>query len=275
MLAALLVVAVGLWAWARHPGEPEPVTTAPVATAPVLPVSEPPAAPPSQPVAESKPVPEPVPAPVSEAAAPIHEAAAPAHEKSAPVATKSALRHVPSKRTQPPPRPTSPPPEEPHPVAEAPSPKLQEPEFQAPESREPATLRVVARPWAEVFVDGQSRGFTPRVREVRLSPGTHRLRFDNPLCEPREEVLEVSPGQVLSRDITLRVRKAEVSIVALEGSPVFVDGSQLGVAPLPGPVMLEHGKHVFSARVQGGGFLRREVNVEAGARTEVVLRSSP
>ncbi|WP_257448305.1 serine/threonine-protein kinase [Archangium lipolyticum] len=251
VLAALLV-ALGVWAWARHPGAPEPV-----ATAPVLPASAPSAAPPSQPVPESKPVPEPAP------------------KTSAPVATKPALRHVPSKRTEPPPRPNNPPPEEPRPVAEAPAPRPQTPESQVPESREPATLHVVARPWAEVFVDGQSRGYTPRVREVRLSPGTHRLRFDNPMCEPLVEVLQVAPGEVVSRDITLRVSKAEVRIVALEGSPVFVDGTQLGVAPLPGPVMVQHGRHVFSARVQGGGFLRREVNVEAGARTEVVLRSSP
>jgi hypothetical protein len=85
----------------------------------------------------------------------------------------------------------------------------------------------------------------------------------------------VAPGESVSREITLRVRKAQVSIAAPEGSRVLVDGNELGVAPLPGPVTVEHGRHVFSARVPGGGFLRREVDVVAGARTEVVLRSSP
>ncbi|MFP2928135.1 PEGA domain-containing protein [Pyxidicoccus sp. 3LG] len=85
------------------------------------------------------------------------------------------------------------------------------------ESSEPATLTVVTRPWAEVFVDGQSRGYTPRVREVRLSPGTHRLRFANPLCEPVEEVIHVSAGETVSREFALQVRLAEVSISAPRG----------------------------------------------------------
>ena len=143
------------------------------------------------------------------------------------------------------------------------------------EPQVPATLHVVTRPWAEVFVDGQSRGYTPRVRELRLSPGTHRLRFDNPLCEPIEEVIQVSPGQTVSRELSLRVYKAEVRIVAPEGSRLLVDGTELGVAPLRGPVFVEHGGHVFSARLPGGSVVRREVDVVAGARTEVMLRSSP
>ena len=245
-LVASLLVALGLWAWTR----------------PALPASTPPPAPPPEtvvePVVESAPVPVSIPEPTHEAAAPVATA------EPAPRATRT-------KRTKPPAaRPgthVSPPREEPPPAAEEEEPSR--------ESQEPATLRVVTRPWAEVFVDGQSRGYTPRVRELRLSPGTHRLRFDNPLCEPIEEVLHVSPGESVSRELTLRVHKAEVRIIAPEGSRILVDGTELGVAPLAGPVFVEHGGHVFSARAPGGGLLRREVDVVAGARTEVVLRSSP
>jgi serine/threonine-protein kinase len=244
VLLAGLLVALGLWAWTR----------------PALPASTPPLAPPPETVVE--PVVESAPVPVPE----------PAHEAAAPVATaEPAPRATRTKRTKPPAArpgtPVSPPREEPPPAAEEEEPSR--------ESQEPATLRVVTRPWAEVFVDGQSRGYTPRVRELRLAPGTHRLRFDNPLCEPIEEVLHVSPGESVSRELTLRVHKAEVRIIAPDGSRILVDGTELGVAPLAGPVFVEHGGHVFSARAPGGGFLRREVDVVAGARTEVVLRSSP
>ncbi|QRK10730.1 protein kinase [Archangium violaceum] len=251
---ACLLVALGVWVWARHPGAPEAVVTAPV-----LPATSPP--------------PEPVAAPVQEPAPELvreQEATAPVDSEPVPRATRTRTpRPVPSKkRTEPPAvHPVEPLRVEAPPVAVAETP--------SPKSQEPATLQVVTRPWAEVFVDGQSRGYTPRVRELRLSPGTHRLRFDNPLCDPIEEILQVSPGESVSRELTLRVRKAEVRIVAPVGALILVDGTELGVAPLPGPVTVEHGGHVFSARVPGGGFLRREVNVVAGARTEVVLRSSP
>ncbi|MCP3137754.1 serine/threonine-protein kinase [Pyxidicoccus xibeiensis] len=148
----------------------------------------------------------------------------------------------------------------------------------APPLTEPqayATLTVVARPWAEVFVDGQSRGYTPRVREVRLSPGTHRLRFENPLCEAVEEVIQVSARETVSRELNLQVLKAEVSILAPAGARVFVDGVEVGVAPLRGPVRLGHGGHVVSARGPGGAVLRKDIEVVAGARTEVVLGRGP
>ena len=145
----------------------------------------------------------------------------------------------------------------------------------APTAQDAATLTVMTRPWAEVFVDGQSRGYTPRLREVRLSPGTHRLRFHNPLCEPVEEVLHVAAGQSVSRDLTLRVLEAEVTIVAPVSARVFVDGVEVGVAPLAGPVKLAHGGHVVSARGPGGNVLRQTVEAVAGSRTTVVLEAPP
>ncbi|MFY0569972.1 protein kinase domain-containing protein [Archangium lansingense] len=145
----------------------------------------------------------------------------------------------------------------------------------AGEPVKPATLRVTTRPWAEVFVDDQSRGYTPRVREVNLSPGTHRLRFVNPQCDTWEEVIQVAAGEFVSREVKLQVRKAELVIVAPAGARVFVDGVESGVAPLPGPVNVEHGSHVISARVPGVAPLQREVDVVAGKRIEVVLEVAP
>ncbi|RKH75352.1 hypothetical protein D7Y21_40565 [Corallococcus sp. AB045] len=144
-----------------------------------------------------------------------------------------------------------------------------------PDAQDFATLTVVTRPWAEVFVDGQSRGYTPRLRELRLSPGTHRLRFANPLCEPVEEVLEVAAGAAVSREVSLRVRDAEVTIVAPAASRVFVDGVEVGVAPLREPLKLSHGGHLLSARDPGGNVLRQSLDAVAGSRTTVVLGSAP
>lgn len=124
-------------------------------------------------------------------------------------------------------------------------------------------------------MDGQSRGYTPRVRELTLSPGKHRLRFVNPLCDAVEQDVEVAAGETLTREVQLQVRKAEVSIAAPAGARVFIDGVEAGVAPLSGPLNVEHGRHVISARVPGGAPLQREVDVVAGKRTEVVLEGAP
>ncbi|XXF77575.1 protein kinase [Myxococcaceae bacterium GXIMD 01537] len=161
---------------------------------------------------------------------------------------------------------------EPPPVAAAPS---TSPAAPTNEPARPATLKLTTRPWAEILVDGQSRGYTPRVREVSLSPGPHRLRFVNPLCDAVEEDVTVAPGETLTREVTLQVRKAEVVISAPPGATVFIDGAEAGVAPLPGTVNVDHGRHVITARVPGAATLRREVDVVAGKRTEVVLGGLP
>ncbi|WP_375744581.1 protein kinase [Corallococcus interemptor] len=144
-----------------------------------------------------------------------------------------------------------------------------------PEAQDFATLTVVTRPWAEVFVDGQSRGYTPRLRALRLSPGAHRIRFANPLCEPVEEVLEVAAGAAVFREVSLQVRDAEVTIVAPAASRVFVDGVEVGVAPLHAPLRLSHGGHLLSARDPGGNVLRQSLDAVAGSRTTVVLGAAP
>jgi len=143
------------------------------------------------------------------------------------------------------------------------------------EPARPATLRVSSRPWAEVFVNGESRGYTPRVRELSLPAGTYRLRFANPLCDAVELDVTLAPGETGARDVVLVMRKAELLIRAPEGARVFVDGRELGTAPLAGPVTVEHGRHTVTARRAGAPPVQREVDVVAGRRAEVALEVTP
>ncbi|WP_193409874.1 serine/threonine-protein kinase [Myxococcus hansupus] len=139
----------------------------------------------------------------------------------------------------------------------------------------PALMKVTARPWAEVFVNGTSHGYTPRVREISLPAGTHRLRFVNPLCDEVEQVVTLTAGETATRDVVLSPRKAEVLIRAPAGARLFVDGREVGVAPLSGPVVVEHGRHTVTARRAGAPPLQREVDVVAGRRLEVALDVTP
>ncbi|WP_338871493.1 serine/threonine-protein kinase [Myxococcus stipitatus] len=140
---------------------------------------------------------------------------------------------------------------------------------------QPAVLKVTSRPWAEVFVNGESRGYTPRVRELSLPAGTHQLRFVNPLCDEVDIAVTLAAGETVARDVVLTLRKAEVAIHAPVGARLFVDGREVGTAPLPGPVSLEHGKHRVSAHLPGATPVQREVEVVAGRRLEVSLEVTP
>ncbi|MCP3101034.1 protein kinase [Myxococcus sp. K15C18031901] len=143
------------------------------------------------------------------------------------------------------------------------------------EPARPGVLRVTARPWAEVFVDGASRGYTPRVRDLSLPAGTYRLRFAHPLCDAVELDVTLAPGETVARDVTLTPRRAELVVVAPAGARLFLDGREVGVAPLAAPLSVEHGRHTLTARAPGVPVLQREVDVVAGRRMNVTLEVTP
>ncbi|MBL8951927.1 MAG: protein kinase [Myxococcaceae bacterium] len=134
----------------------------------------------------------------------------------------------------------------------------------------PVALKVAARPWAEVFVDGESQGYTPRVREVMLTPGVHTVRLDNPRCEPLEKRVEVKAGAALSPlDVTLTMKKALVTLTAPPGAELYVDGVRVTVGR-PQPV--EHGEHTAVALLPGGEKVTKAFRAEAGEAIQVELK---
>lgn len=74
----------------------------------------------------------------------------------------------------------------------------------APALAPPAVLRLNARPWAEVTIDGAPAGVTPLVG-VSLAPGAHDIGFANPaLGTSRTEHLELAAGE--RRDVIVDLR---------------------------------------------------------------------
>ena len=56
-------------------------------------------------------------------------------------------------------------------------------------------LTVNAYPWAEVFLDGKSQGFTPRARPFEVPPGRHTLVLKNPHLGEKSVKLELEEGR--------------------------------------------------------------------------------
>lgn len=64
-------------------------------------------------------------------------------------------------------------------------------------------LRVVARPPAEVFINGQAVGRTP-YENFKLKNGKYTLRLEHPDYDPIEEVIEIRDREVETLNITFR-----------------------------------------------------------------------
>jgi serine/threonine-protein kinase len=60
---------------------------------------------------------------------------------------------------------------------------------------EPAHVRFVADPWAEITIDGGTSFFTPRAAPVELKPGSHHIVLQHPSFGRSEMTLDVAPGE--------------------------------------------------------------------------------
>ena len=60
-----------------------------------------------------------------------------------------------------------------------------------------ARLELIVAPWGEVLVDGKSRGISPPLRTVELSPGAHTGEIRNSTFPALKQKLQVKPGEAV------------------------------------------------------------------------------
>ncbi len=74
----------------------------------------------------------------------------------------------------------------------------------APPAAAPAEITILAWPWAEVILDGEFLGYTPRVKPFMAQAGRHTLVLKNNHLGERKLVLDLVPGEnkTLSVDLT-------------------------------------------------------------------------
>src|SRR6185503_7179708 len=79
-------------------------------------------------------------------------------------------------------------------------------------------LRVVARPWAEVVVDGQRIEVTPFARPIPLTGGTHYVTLKHPKAPEERRVVKTTPGETVMLDVTMAVKGTTVTDAGAGGS---------------------------------------------------------
>jgi predicted RNA-binding Zn ribbon-like protein len=70
---------------------------------------------------------------------------------------------------------------------------------------ESARLRVLARPWAEIAIDGQRVDVTPIGAPVFVRPGRHVVTFAHPAASTQRHVVDLKPGEQQTLDVALDV----------------------------------------------------------------------
>lgn len=70
-------------------------------------------------------------------------------------------------------------------------------------------VRVLADPWADVFVDGVRVDTTPFDRAIELPPGTHELTLRHPSAPDERRTVEVVAGATATVDVVMRIPSAK------------------------------------------------------------------
>jgi eukaryotic-like serine/threonine-protein kinase len=74
---------------------------------------------------------------------------------------------------------------------------------------QPGSLRVVATPWAEVWIDGEHVETTPFARPIPLSAGTHYVTLRHPKAAPEKRTINVVSGETLTLDVSMQLEGGE------------------------------------------------------------------
>jgi serine/threonine-protein kinase len=72
----------------------------------------------------------------------------------------------------------------------------------------PGYLRVLATPWAEVWIDGQRIDVTPIARAIPLAAGTHYVTLVHPRAPIEKRTMSIGPGEVQTIDVVMGVTES-------------------------------------------------------------------
>jgi len=61
----------------------------------------------------------------------------------------------------------------------------------------PGRLELAVNPWGEIFVDGQSRGVSPPMRTLEISPGSHTIEIRNSTFQSHVQKVEIKSGDAV------------------------------------------------------------------------------
>jgi len=71
--------------------------------------------------------------------------------------------------------------------------------------RSPGFVRVLATPWAEVWIDGQRVEVTPFARAIPLAAGTHYVTLVHPHAPVEKRAIDLASGETRTLDVVMNV----------------------------------------------------------------------
>jgi hypothetical protein len=110
-------------------------------------------------------------------------------------------------------------------------------------------------------------GQGPTLGPLLLGPGEREIEAARPGYRSERRTVKLVSGKDRSEEFVLEVERGQVVVlVNLAGASVYVDGQQVGTAPLTEALSLAPGRHALIVRAADHEDAQRELEVQAGTK---------
>jgi serine/threonine-protein kinase len=138
-------------------------------------------------------------------------------------------------------------------------------------TRDSGALRISAKPWARVSVNGREVGDTPLASPVRVAAGSNSVTFTFNNFTPITRVVDVQPDETIAVDADFMQVAGYVSIQATPWAYVYVDGQYCDVTPFHTPLIVPIGSRSIRFQHPSLGEVTRLITVAQGETLRVVV----
>jgi hypothetical protein len=107
-------------------------------------------------------------------------------------------------------------------------------------------LYIVARPWAEIFVDSMFYETTPLSAPIIINPGDHLIELKNPNYQTYTKIHKFKPAAAETLTVDLKLNVGFLNILVLPWADVHVNGNYQVTTPLENPIRMPAGMHIVS-----------------------------
>jgi serine/threonine-protein kinase len=129
-------------------------------------------------------------------------------------------------------------------------------------------LFIVAKPWAEIFIDGTYYDQTPLSKSIELNPGKHLVELKNSSYQTFSEYYEFGPAHSETLFVEMQMNIGFLNIKVLPWAKIYVDGNYAETSPIDNPIALAAGEHIITLTNPNFTSIKDTITVQAGKTLE-------
>jgi serine/threonine-protein kinase len=133
---------------------------------------------------------------------------------------------------------------------------------------EKSQLYIVAKPWANVYIDSTFYEETPLSNSISVDPGIRFIELKNPNFQTYSQYYSFNPGQEDTLIVELKMNVGFLNIRILPWAKIYIDGKYKETSPIESPLKLASGEHIVTLTNPNFSSITDTIHVSSGITIE-------